>query len=500
MNSGKYDVIVIGAGISGLLSALVLSKHGNRVLVLEKNDCVGGNCRTYNVDGFMVDTGPHAVTMLRGGPLCMLMDQYFDKVPDFIRYGDYYIRSAETKELVRCPTNVHDFMTFDFLPLKDRILLSSAIISAFTRMSAGKDYSKISVYDALPKSLSSNAFAFADAFSKFMSGRGMKETSVRRMAAGSTFSSEKKMTRDEFDALVNGIIMHDDVSGTPSASKKEVIGKLLYHKGGFSNQGYPVGGIGSILTCLLESLPENVEIRTGCRVRRIFSENGSVRGAEFFTDPLSGVTESAYADLIVYTGFAANLIKMLEELPAEYGGRLRKIDHTISITSWAGLDEKIPALSYIGSEVRYEEMPYWGGPMSNYDPGLAIPGGQLAGFCFVPNPRKNIRGQIDRTFDTLFDSIPGLEDHVVMKHAQITVPEKAAITINGEFADVRTPVKGLYMAGTDTDKRSMGITRAAYSVIDLMEALEKDGRFPRKNSFGGYGNHRAYLPADIAGE
>lgn len=500
MNSGKYDVIVIGAGISGLLSALVLSKHGNRVLVLEKNDFVGGNCRTYNVDGFMVDTGPHAVTMLRDGPLCMLMDQYFDRAPEFVPYGDYYIRSAETKELVRCPTNIRDFMTFDFMPLKDRILLSSSIFYTFIKLSAGKDYSKVSVYDALPKSLGCNTFAFADTFSKFMSGRGMKETSVKRMAEGSSFSKSTDMTRDKFSALVNGIIMHDDVSETGSSSKKDVLRKLLYHKGGFSNQGYPKGGIGSILTCLLGSLPENVEIRTGCRVRRIFSENGSVRGAEFFTDPLSGVTESAYADLIVYTGFASNLIKMLEELPDGYESRLRKIDHTISITSWAGLDEKIPALDYTGSEVRYEGMPYWGGPMSNYDPGLAIPGGQLAGFCFVPNPRKNIRAQIDRTFDTLFDSVPGLEDHLVMKHAQITVPDKAAITINGEFADVRTPVKGLYMAGTDTDKRSMGITRAAYSVIDLMEALEKDGRFPRKNPFGGYGNHRAYLPADIAGE
>jgi all-trans-retinol 13,14-reductase len=33
----EYDVIVAGGGISGLMSALTLSKHGKRVLVLGKD-------------------------------------------------------------------------------------------------------------------------------------------------------------------------------------------------------------------------------------------------------------------------------------------------------------------------------------------------------------------------------------------------------------------------------------------------------------------------------
>jgi phytoene dehydrogenase-like protein len=39
---GAFDVIVIGAGHNGLAAALVLARNGRRVLVLEKNDYVGG--------------------------------------------------------------------------------------------------------------------------------------------------------------------------------------------------------------------------------------------------------------------------------------------------------------------------------------------------------------------------------------------------------------------------------------------------------------------------
>lgn len=54
----KYDVVVMGAGISGLLSALDTSKENKRVLVLEKEEYIGGVCRFYEVDGYRVDTGP----------------------------------------------------------------------------------------------------------------------------------------------------------------------------------------------------------------------------------------------------------------------------------------------------------------------------------------------------------------------------------------------------------------------------------------------------------
>src|SRR5262245_33562595 len=51
------DVVVIGAGVSGLVCALELTRLGFPVQVLEASDAVGGRVRTDLVDGFRLDRG-----------------------------------------------------------------------------------------------------------------------------------------------------------------------------------------------------------------------------------------------------------------------------------------------------------------------------------------------------------------------------------------------------------------------------------------------------------
>jgi len=50
-------IFVIGAGLSGLAAALGLEKRGAKVVLIEKNDSVGGRIRTDRVDGFLFDHG-----------------------------------------------------------------------------------------------------------------------------------------------------------------------------------------------------------------------------------------------------------------------------------------------------------------------------------------------------------------------------------------------------------------------------------------------------------
>lgn len=61
----KYDVIIIGGGIGGLVCGCYLSKAGLRVLIVEKNEKVGGYCTSFSNNGFMFDACVHSLGSCR---------------------------------------------------------------------------------------------------------------------------------------------------------------------------------------------------------------------------------------------------------------------------------------------------------------------------------------------------------------------------------------------------------------------------------------------------
>ena len=64
------DAVVIGSGLGGLLSGVILSRAGYRVTVLEKAAQPGGCLQTFVRGGLRFDTGFHSVAGLEeGGPL-----------------------------------------------------------------------------------------------------------------------------------------------------------------------------------------------------------------------------------------------------------------------------------------------------------------------------------------------------------------------------------------------------------------------------------------------
>lgn len=57
------DIVIIGAGISGLTAATRLRTAGRDVLVLEASARAGGAIRSETVDGFLIEHGPNSVRM-----------------------------------------------------------------------------------------------------------------------------------------------------------------------------------------------------------------------------------------------------------------------------------------------------------------------------------------------------------------------------------------------------------------------------------------------------
>ncbi len=444
MPKTKYDIIIIGAGVSGLLMALALCKGKKNVLIIEKSDYVGGNCRTYEINGYHMDTGPHAITGLSSGPLRILMDKYFSVVPKFKPIGSYYTRWRD--KLQEIPLTLIQLSYFDILSKRDRALIARIMIDAVANSSINKNVLEKSVYDYTKNyDFSTKSIRFINTLCIFLSGKSMKETPAWRMLGGS------------------GYVDEDDKS-----IKRHLKKIVKFVKHGYSTQGYPLGGIQSITSSILNSIPKNrISIKTNEKAIKFIIKNNRINGVQ--TD--KGIY---HANTVVYSGFVKDLPNFTDKLSAKYKSELEKIKQVESTTLWLGLKNKISEMSYIGSEIYFDTpSPYWAIPVSNFDSNLAPKNKQLIGFTTVikeSSPEK----QLDKLKHSIFTALPNIKENIEFEHIQTIVPEKAAVTIGVKFPSPKSPIQGLYLVGTDTNMKSMGITRASYSVLEALEFMKKD--------------------------
>ena len=94
----KYDVVIIGSGLGGLVSANILARHGYRVCVLEKNSQYGGNLQTFVRDKNTFDTGVHYIGSLGEGEN---LHQYFK-----------YLGIIDDLKLSKLDEECYDVITF----------------------------------------------------------------------------------------------------------------------------------------------------------------------------------------------------------------------------------------------------------------------------------------------------------------------------------------------------------------------------------------------------
>ncbi len=437
-----YDAIVVGGGISGLLSALTLGKKGNSVLLLEKANVLGGNCRTYeppDCPGWRVDTGVHAITGLIYGPLKQL-NHYFDpgKFPTFRQHTNYYLRKKDGLE--KFPSTLPGFLKMDSLPAKDKMILGGCLINTVISHAIFGEKQK-AVYDAISKHrLSKKTMQFMDALSYLLSGLSMKKTSVSRLLEGCGFSSGGK--RGIFRRIA------------------EIAN--LFNNIGYRSQGYPLGGIQSITDGVITSFPKNVEYHTREEVRKIEQVESGFCVSTLETD--------YFSDKVVYSGEVKKLPGIIE-MPVEWSQQVKKLEQATAMTIWLGLKTPMTEFNYNGSEVFCDvcdtdkELFYWLMPV----PELAPRNKGLIGVSTIIDPKK-CHDSKEKLLNTIYSLVPALEKNIEMIHTQVMAPEKAAVSLN-YFPSIKTPVKGLYVVGTDTDMRSMGITRAGYSVLELLKSL-----------------------------
>lgn len=414
------NVVIVGGGISGLLTALALQKEGKKVTLFEKGE-LGNVVRSYEVEGnsgmYTVDTGPHILTRLSSGPLKQLMDSYFDRIPEFVPHGNYYLRM--NKKYCEFPWALKDIVQFDVIPKKERVTLVKCIAEGILLQDKSITVEKfLERYD-----LDEKTRRLVDVLCYFLAGVPMSHVPVLRF-----WDSQKYKDGTNVNVLKKGL-------------------NILKH-GTRHDQYYPVGGIQTLTNCILESFA------------------GEIKKEEVvYIDPdhkYVSTPEKEYSyEFVVYSGMAKELHR-ITELPHEYGEIVSQLKTTTSLTIWIGTRDTL--ICNRGSEIWVDtDPPCWAVPTSVYDPGLAPEGCQLVGFAFPY--QKYTKKKALKAIEEIFPDLA-----IDMIHYQVLRPDKAAWT-TAPFPSVTTPVPDLYLVGTDTVKKSMGITRASYSVLELLNTL-----------------------------
>lgn len=107
----RYDAIIIGAGLGGLISGAKLAKEGKKVLIIEQHDRPGGCATTFRRKDFTLEVGLHEMDGLDRSDmktriftdLAVFNHVEFLKVPEFYHFiqGDYEFTMPHDPEVAK---------------------------------------------------------------------------------------------------------------------------------------------------------------------------------------------------------------------------------------------------------------------------------------------------------------------------------------------------------------------------------------------------------------
>jgi phytoene dehydrogenase-like protein len=279
MNS-KYDVIIIGAGHNGLVTAAYLARAGRKVLVLERRELVGGCVVTEELwPGFKVSTASYVNSLFR---------------PEIIR--DLELKRHGFVMLPRSPSS--------FTPLPDGRSLLMGPDKELTRREVSKfskkDAENLPKFEAMLERIASflepmltetpanpwsnspgNLLKLAQVAWDFrkLGADGQKAIEILTGAANPIldrwFESEEVKTTISTDAII-GAMATPSMPGTAYVLFHHVMGECDGVRGVW---GYVRGGMGALSNAIASAAKEHgAEIKVSAPVSRILVGNGRALG------------------------------------------------------------------------------------------------------------------------------------------------------------------------------------------------------------------------------
>lgn len=270
MTATTKKAVVIGAGFGGLATAALLAKQGLDVVVLEKNDDVGGRAMVYREAGHTFDMGPS----------WYLMPDVFDAF-----FESLGAKAEDLFELVRLDPSYRIFFgPDDYLDIRADLEPNIALFESIEPGSGAKlrEYLDQAAYQydvALKEFLYRDYQTVFDFFNKRTMTEGRKLHVFENLA---------KYTKRYFASdRLRKVLSYSMVFLGGSPSNTPSLYCILSHVDFNLGVWYPMGGIG-VVAQALRRLAEGfgAKVRVGCEATRIAVKNGRAEGVyagdEFF--------------------------------------------------------------------------------------------------------------------------------------------------------------------------------------------------------------------------
>jgi phytoene dehydrogenase-like protein len=460
MSASRERVVVVGAGIGGAGCAALLARRGFDVTLLERNDFSGGKGASFEREGFVYDTGVHAIGSGEKGPLGRI---------NSLVGGDLAFNHITGGNRIAIGDNVAHY------PL---------------------EYASADSVAAIIEGVGVRPENFDDCFTCFMDLCTMRPSSeLEKLDEVPLKEYVDRFTDDpNFHQMLNSTCGMLIVVTYFTGSTGEFI-RCFAEMAANASLSYPVGGVGAVAESYVAALLRmGGRVEYGRRVEAVIVEDGAVAGVE--------AGERIPADIVVSNAGLQPTVKMLSDhLPADY------IDRAMSYRSSYGavsvkyaLDEPVvehPLTLWIPEADDAEAAEKYVGvfyPVPSIpDPGLVPEGCQLvlAGAIVSPHPKHHDFNEmvLDRIEATMNMLHPGIDDHVVWKLragtdyiAGISGRELGEVIglsqdyrqVGKNRPDPRMPVGGLYIVGADAGGRGIGTEMAGDSALNVSRMIEED--------------------------
>ncbi len=493
MSNKNYDAIIIGSGPGGSSAATLLQKRGRKVLLLEKNNLLGGKMISNDTGGYAYDLFPHGQVPMRG-------NQFEEIFKELGVYDEYEpaLEPDDPREMITLAYRRKDWNEYKKVSQKQAMDDPNPFFKLFGMEDPEEQTQMITIMTEIMGMTTEDLSAVDDI--------SMKDWLDARATP---------------DALYNYMGFHANASlaeplDLVSASEQLLILQQIFLQGG---GGQYKGGFGKLSEIMCREFEKNGgTLIKNCKANKIFVENGAVTGI----DTSEG---KFHAPVVVSSaGIQPTILKLVgeEHFDKSYVNYIKQLVPGWSFTSIRYFLDK--EVMKTGMYVMWSDDSWWDtkryqkikqGKMpeevilfmcnhSFFDENAAPPGKQVlvsGTVCTADPDGEEIQAifdvmdkQMQETFPEIWEACERREYNGPREIRNLT-RESVLPKIGGECVGVAqivgqcgknkpksdAPINGLYIAGTDAGAEGMGTHQAALSgtrVADMIDIyLKKLSKF-----------------------